>query len=62
MKVELSPDTHTFLTMTLEAADRKATWELAVIPPQHKVLNTIMYQYWICRQIAIRRALQELQS
>lgn len=60
MKIEISKNTLELIIGHLKNGDHLCDWELAALPPQHKMNNTVTYQYWVCRQIAIRNALKEL--
>ena len=60
MKIEISKETYEFLKDYLKNADHNCDWELSALKPHHKINNTVEYQYWVCKQIAIRKALQEL--
>jgi len=62
MKVELSKEVLDFLRDYLQREDSTCDRELSALPAQHRVSNTVTFQYWVCRQIALRKALRELEA
>ena len=62
MKIEITKSTLEFLKDYLKNADHQCDWEIGALQPYHKIQNTVTYQYWVCKQIAIRNAFKELKE
>jgi hypothetical protein len=60
--MNISPETKDIIKIELKTSLERCKYKLSLLPAQHKVDNTNMYQYWIKRIEALEKALKELRG